>query len=457
MSANPWRVFVVAGLVALGATWLVQLVLLPLVLPGWAHPSGLLAGHDSVGFHRVAEEQALLIESEGWAAWELRPNQWGISGLMSAWYVWFGPHPESWGLVQAMLYGLAVMLLFSIMFRITSDRVLAVFSILPALLLPSTMVLYVFPHRDVFVFFGLMLLMYGFVRISTLEWIDKKNYCFWIVLWSGLVMSGYFVAGVVRTFTAELFLGISGIVFLILFFRAGFHIFRQRSANNGVFLSPVAVLVLISIMVGVDTGGYFDKELKPVVTPQSTQSVEAAGTGEEVSDTGWKRAGWLPKALDDRLRRLAGARDHLLEDFGHGRSVIDAEVQFRSATDVLAYLPRALQIGIFAPFPEFWKPHPEAPASRNVERVVVGVEMALLYVVLPFALYTVWLHGRKLQLWLAFLPVVGWVLVYAATVPVVGALVRYRYGAYLLIIAIAMAGLGEAIRRIRSRSHRLTL
>ena len=132
-------------------------------------------------------------------------------------------------------------------------------------------------------------------------------------------------------------------------------------------------------------------------------------------------------------------------------------MQFRSAVDVLAYLPRAVKIGLLAPFPEFWKPHPEAPASRNFERVVVGSEMFLLYWILPFVLYTVWLHGRKLELWVAFLPVMGWVLVYSATVPVVGALVRYRYGAYLLVIAIAMAGLGEAIRRIRRRSHRLPL
>jgi hypothetical protein len=136
---------------------------------------------------------------------------------------------------------------------------------------------------------------------------------------------------------------------------------------------------------------------------------------------------------------------------GHGRSTIDSEIQFRSATDMLAYLPRALQIGLLAPFPEYWKPHPEAPASRNFERAVAGGEMIFLYALFPFALFALWWRGRELALWVAFLPVMGWVLVYAATVPVIGALVRYRYGAYLVIIAIAMAGLGEAIRRLRRR------
>jgi hypothetical protein len=278
-------VFLVAALFALGVSWFVQLVLLPWVMPGWLHPSGVLAGHDSIRFHAVAVDQALRIQSEGWTAWELRPNGWGVSGLMSAWYAWFGPHPASWAVVQATVYGLAVTFLFTIMFRITADPFLAAFSVLPALLLPSTLALYVFPHRDVFVFLGLMLSIYGFVRISTLESLRGTDRLLWMGLGSALVMTGYFIAGAVRVFTGELFLGVAGIVFLILLFRAGVCFLRQRKVQFAALVGPAVVLALIVIMVSVDKGGHFDAELEPVEEALVTQS--------DV-DAGWVRAGWLP-------------------------------------------------------------------------------------------------------------------------------------------------------------------
>jgi hypothetical protein len=48
-------------------------------------------------------------------------------------------------------------------------------------------------------------------------------------------------------------------------------------------------------------------------------------------------------------------------------------------------------------------------------------------------------------------PSVAWIMVYASTVPVVGSLVRYRYGALLLLLCIALAalirwGLGRNLR-----------
>jgi hypothetical protein len=459
-------VWLVAAVFTLGVSLFVQLVILQCVFPSWADPSGLLAGHDSIRFHEVAAEQALRINAEGWSAWELRPNRWGISGLMSIWYALFGPVPASWAIVQATIYGLSVALLFAIMIRISGDRGLAVFSVIPALLLPSTAVLYVFPHRDVFVFLGLMLAIYGLVRIATLDSLSNKGRLVWLGGGVSLVMAGFYIAGSVRVFTAELFLGATGLVGVVLLVKWLICFILKKRIRIVHAIGPAAMLALIVFMSMAGKGNHFDAELRPndaslgVATDAFFEAYRTrTASGEHVSPEisaprgdGWRQSVWVPEIIDDKFRRLSGARDRFLRLSGHGRSLVDGDINFRATQEILAYLPRASQIGLFSPFPEHWKPHPNAPTSRNLERGVVGVEMIFLYFLLPFALFTVWWRRRETALWVALLPAMGWVVVYATTVPVIGALVRYRYGAYLLIIAVAMVGLGEVMRRFRGRS-----
>ena len=62
--------FAYAAIVAL----LVQLVLLPYVLPGLHAGNGLLIGGDWIGFHHQAAELADQVRANGWSAWRLRPD-----------------------------------------------------------------------------------------------------------------------------------------------------------------------------------------------------------------------------------------------------------------------------------------------------------------------------------------------------------------------------------------------
>jgi hypothetical protein len=127
------------------------------------------------------------------------------------------------------------------------------------------------------------------------------------------------------------------------------------------------------------------------------------------------------------------------------------DVHFRSVGDILGYAPRAAQLGFLAPFPTDWVPRSDAPSNRNLERVVMGFEMVLVYLLLPCLLLALWRYRQTLALWLTLVPSVAWIMVYASTVPVVGSLVRYRYGALLLLLCIALAalirwGLGRNLR-----------
>ena len=445
VAARPLRVgLVLAGLVLL-ATWFIQLVLLGLIVPQWSDGHGLVPGQDVVGFNRVGMEQAALIRESGWGAWELRPSGWGVSGLLSAWYALTWPAPWAFAPVQALMYGLGGALVFSLVKHLTGRPRWALLAVVP-MLLPTAAFLYAQPHRDLFVFFGLALAIYGWWLLARLvaEPLGRR-WAYGLLGGAALVFAGYVVAWAVRAMTAEIFQGLAVLMSGLLLVLAVSALWRRRLAALPSLAAPgVAVGVLVAMM-AFHSHAHWDGQLAKA-EPEPDEPTE-----EVEPEPAWRPAAWLPSAADDRLRRLAGARDFFADGYGRGRTAVDVDRRYRSVEDMLLYTPRAMQIGLMSPFPYQWLPHEEAPSVRNVYRVAAGAEMAVLYAILPFLLYAIWVWRGRPELWVMLIPALSWVMVYAYTVPVVGALVRYRYGAYVIILAVAMAGLVRAVSDFRNR------
>ena len=109
------------------------------------------------------------------------------------------------------------------------------------------------------------------------------------------------------------------------------------------------------------------------------------------------------------------------------------DVDLRSPGEALRYLPRALGIGLFAPFPWQWQRLRPLPL-----RLLCGGEMLVLYG-LQAAAFAGLLRRRRAAtapLWVCFL---GSAVALGLVVANTGALYRLRYGA-LLCIAVLAAG-----------------
>ncbi|WP_162622988.1 hypothetical protein [Billgrantia lactosivorans] len=435
----------------LTSTLFVQIVLLGIIFPNWGDGNGLIPGQDVTRFHQVAVEQAEAITLIGWSAWELRPNGWGISGLMSAWYVLTLPQPWVLAPIQALLYGVSVALLAKLILAATDNRRFTLLAVLPVVLLPSAAIIYAQPHRDLYIMFGLLLAIYGWWLLLRMQQAPLGQALQLATGGVGLIASGFIVSWVVREFSAEIFQGL-GALFVLLLSICSYRSLRQSPKYViCAVASPLVALLLLLAMASFHSGDFFTGELEA--------SPESAGLQVQPleQEEHWRSSSWLPSRLDDTLRRLAGARDHFIRGYSHGRTAIDTDVHYRDVLDVLAYTPRAVQIGLFSPFPNQWLPHPEAEPVRNAYRVLAGAEMALLYLVLPFLLYAGWCWWRRPAFWVLLMPALAWVMVYAYTVPVVGSLVRYRFPGYIILVALALAGLGQAVVHWRSaRRRRLT-
>lgn len=452
LAESPLRLGTLVGGYSLAATWFIQLFLLGWLWPHWSDGNGLIPGQDVVGFHRVAVEQAEAIALYGWSAWELRPNGWGISGLMSAWYALTLPEPWVLAPIQALFYGVSVALLAKLVFAVTENSRVALLAVLPAVLLPSAAIIYAQPHRDLYVMFGLMLAIYGWWLLFRMQQEPVVKALGLAVCGSGLIAVGFIVAWVVREFSAEIFQGLGGIFALLLCLCAGYSLRQTRRHLTSTVASPVVALLLLFAMASFHSGDFFTRELQVAPGPTAPHASVEDMNIERVD--GWHSVNWLPSRIDDPLRRLAGAREHFIRDYSHGRTAIDTDVNFRHVVDMVAYTPRAVQVGLFSPFPHQWLPHPEAEPVRNAYRVLGGAEMAVLYLVLPFLLYAGWCWWRRPAFWILLVPALAWVMVYAYTVPVVGSLVRYRFPGYVILVALAVAGLCQAVLHWRARTRR---
>jgi hypothetical protein len=159
--------------------------------------------------------------------------------------------------------------------------------------------------------------------------------------------------------------------------------------------------------------------------PVTTQREVGASVHRGVHDAG--RPVWA---------RVAARRSKFIEQGQQSGSMIDGDVMFSGSWDILKYIPRAMTIGFFAPFPTMW-----FTPGYNVGligRVMAGLETSLSYVIELLACIFFWRNRRRLDVWLLVLTVTVAVLALGLVVANLGTLYRIRYAFWILMLIMAV-------------------
>ena len=180
----------------------------------------------------------------------------------------------------------------------------------------------------------------------------------------------------------------------------------------GINLLTMALLAVISIAM--------PRPSKDIVS-QPLSTATAAGTAAPAPRTIWQP--------------VAAARKKFVVFSGGAGSIIDETVLFNSTSDIIRYLPRALEIGYFAPFPTLWLT--EGGKVGSVGRIVSGFEMTLTYLFEALACFFVWHTRKRFSSWLLVLATVLGMLALGLVVTNVGTLYRVRYPFWILIVIMA--------------------
>lgn len=228
-------------------------------------------------------------------------------------------------------------------------------------------------------------------------------------------------------------------------------------------LCPILALVITGLLIPIYMGQSKQK-FKKYPSEQGGQRKEVATVGmEQVSGIIFYQpeerlrkgvfhtfAERLCLAADEAARRVSFARTRFAASYSEGGSGLDSNVEFKDFKDLVSYLPRALEIGLWAPFPNMWM----AAGRRvgNAGRLLSGTETLIIYLCELMALFAILRAPRDMALWLLLSITTFGVTTLALVVTNIGTLYRFRYTFSILLIVLGMKGLEVLIALAQRRA-----
>ena len=120
-------------------------------------------------------------------------------------------------------------------------------------------------------------------------------------------------------------------------------------------------------------------------------------------------------------------------------SNVDTGVELYGVTDLIRYLPRAAEVGFFAPFPYMWFVRGEQVGILG--RLVSGAEMLVMYLVFGLSMVTLVQQRNRIVVWFLFLLSAVGCIALGYVVVNISALYRMRYTFFILLLILGAQGL----------------
>jgi putative peptidoglycan lipid II flippase len=381
--------------------------------------------NDAFIFHGWAVAAAEQIQLYGWGKWSIYPEGAAANvGLLSLVYAVFGPDPAWFIPLNAAAHTTGAVLIYRLGIRLVDGdvgRIGGFFAASCFLIAPSALQWFGQNHKDAFVIMGILLSLDAWIAVNKdslkVEW---KIFSFYVIQ----ALVGLLIIALMRPY----FVGVVVVGFFISFFVTS--IWWSRMSIIIARLAVIFVLVLSTLALMAFNNKYDLRAGETVAV--GAYSVDASMTGWWKAPTG---AEMIPTFVDNYLKRASELRRHFIDygRFSEAGSNIDADRQPDNAFAVLSYLPRALVVGLFSPFPSAWLERLSPP------RVVGALETAGFYLafigtVVMFARH----RSRALFSGIVFCLVLMVVLAYVH--PNIGTLYRQRFGLRMFFYLIGCLG-----------------
>ena len=503
---GAWRLWCIFFAYSALAALLVQLVVLPYILPRVHAGHGLLVEGDWGYHHETSADLAQRVRTEGWSTWRLRPEgEHALHGVVSA--VYAVTLAEPWTLIplHAAIHATSAIVLMWITAIFVPSRRHALLAALPFLLFPSAMMSYTQIAKDGYVICGGFLFVYGWLLLAEC----RTRWPGWRVALTviALILVGTTLSWSMRPYTAYILQGIATLFAIVLSARNLADVWREAAVVRGLAASASAWSVVLLLIVPFSGAGMY---LQEAPAPRESSAVSpprtmAGAVGESaVSPTGavgesavspdrestspatlaelefegapsapdsdepWTESVLMPGVLRDAFYSLAAVR--LRWASNQGNSTIDLSFMPDSVAgpngipvpqstgpdlwrDMLGYLPRAITVAFLSPFPLHWF-QPGSIPSTTLMRQISGVEMLLVYVAWLGLAVVVWRWRSRIELWLVLVYGLVNIVVWTFAIPNLGTLYRVRYGPLMLLVGVGLAGGAAALsgRRLAGQS-----
>jgi len=363
---------------------------------------------DSIKYHKESLESLVFLQESRWVEWWYSYDIHHNVKLISLVY-WFTGYnvPISFEIINGLVWTASVVLIYrTSRLLFTNNVVIPVVAVLflfqPSFLMSSTQLL-----RDPMFVLGVCLMIYGWVIFANDD--AKWNWTLWVNFGFALflLMRPYLGTFVVMVYVSY--------TFFLLVTR------RVKISHAIIFLIP---LVLSQMLI---QNNYFD----PVVNDSSviySKKFEKTHESERVKlriDLQKEEISFLDRlALQGSIMRYGFYTSIPNATAG---SKIDFDIKFESFFDVVEYLPRAVQVAFFAPFPNDW--FSEGKETGRIGKLLAGLEMLVWYAILIGFIYVVFNNFSMLKPLIPMLILSAIIITLLGyVVPNVGAIFRMRQG-----------------------------
>lgn len=405
---------------------LAQKLLIPL-LPSLHAGYGLMQ-NDAFLYHTYAVAMAEEIKVHGWSAWSLFGTQPGFSGnvaILAALYALFGVDPSLMVPITAAAHasgGALIYLLGRILWHGPVGKYGGIVAALLFIGFPSALTWYSQPFKDGFSIAGVLLILYCWLlaldRLPTLGTAVRL----------ALGVTGG--AALLFLFKPYLLILVFVASLLMLLVMLLMQIAPATRRSWKLLLCFVPALLLLA-------GG---ARMSANVSVALLDLAQFAQQTQQTTDSAkfyWVKSDWVPDVLERAIATAATHRSAFI-DLNHNvkaGSAIDTEIRPDTTAQVAAYLPRALQIALFAPFPSAWL------EKLSLMRLVGIAETLLWYLILPgIVLAVMRKQGRSVKVALSVIYALFFLTVLAFVNPNVGTLYRMRYAYLFILLLIGVLG-----------------
>lgn len=422
-----------------------------LVIPHFI-PSAV-EGHikgDPYYYHLLALKKSKEISTAGIKRFELRPEGQGPAGVASLAYLVYAS-PYGIVLINAVLHGISTVVMALILFRWFPLRT-SLIAITPLAISPYMIIWFSQINKDSYALAGVSLFFYGLVRILNEDKRLLPRAGFVSLL---IMVAGIFLLWLVRPYINKIFFPIAAMIF------AASIIFRvarsQQQLKEFLAFAIYGVLVLASLAM-LSSGAVSDETIDSLYSYNHVKKTEInteksntvfSNCLERIDGSIWRSSDLLPDVFDKNLKAIIGHRCLIFsilntDDNPTTRSsFVDMDILPSGSFEALSYFPRAALLGVFSPWPEKW-----GYVFKNGPSffyTIASLEAIILYVGLGGCVCWLWSARR----WSILIPVLMSVCVmsiYGLATPFLGALYRYRYPWWMVIICIGVAATYEAMR-----------
>jgi len=405
---------------ATSAALLFQKFLLPLI-PSLHGSHGLLDG-DSLRFHAIAVGLAEKIKLHGWGSWSLYPTQFatGNVAILAALYALFGYDPSLIVPINAGVHALGGVLIFRLGQLLVPGKVGRTAGIVTAVLFvgfPSALNWYGQVHKDGFAIAGTLLVLYAWLRVRS-ESVSVNGAVRFLLE----TVCAVLLIALVRPYNL-----IPLFVVMLAVFVLTLCIDTWRSADAS------KKLALYVLSIGILAAGAWWARSSGINERYTYLSEGYAYP--ELRNWEWKSADWMPKLIDHYLETAARARAGLIVagQQVHAGSMIDTNIAPDDALSMAAYAPRAIQIGLFAPFPAQWF------SKVSPARLVSAAETLVWYLLIPGVLLAL-IYSRGPAMVVVSCFAILFLYLYGFTIANLGTLYRIRYPFLFLFMLIGTVG-----------------